>query len=186
MSLEITCPGNCDVYVPKVKFSECAPTLLEGQITDILVGNIGYPLTNFADAAEWASRIDNDLADASAIRHFTVIGSLNKPEASEKTISHNRIVQGKKTFTLPFRIDDNTDENYDAARSFQCGLKNAVWFITGGGYLYGGNSGIEANINIAEVIPEAGEEFAYLDGEVKWKAKISPSRTLSPIVFVNQ
>lgn len=186
MSLEITCPANCTVFVPKVKFSECAPTLLEAQITDLLVGNIGYPMTNFEDAAEWATRLNDTSEDASAIRHFVVIGSTTKPEANEKTISHGRIVQGKKTWTLAARIDDNTDENYDAARTFQCGLKNLVWYITGGGYLYGGNAGIEGNLAMFEIIPEADDDFAYIDVEFKWKAKIAPPRTLSPITFVNQ
>ena len=182
MSLDLlTCPTGCETEQKPVNFSECSPVLLGAQISDIYVMNDGYPLTNWADPAELAARIDNTSTDAAAIRHLTVIGDKPKSEKTQKEISHARIVYSKKSFTINFRIDDNSEENYEFARGTECNGAVRFLFATLGGKLYGGNEGIKGNMEIEEVIVEDGNEYATLNGTLKWKGKFSPIRIDNPI-----
>ncbi len=182
MSIDtLTCPTGCETELLIVEFSECSPTLLGAQISDIYIGNDGNPLTNWSDPAELAARIDNDSTDATAIRHLTVIGDKPKSEKSQQKISHNRITYSKKTFTINFRIDDNTEANYEFGRSTECNGTYRIWFATLGGKLYGGNEGIKANVEMEEVIVEDDTQYATINGTIKWTSKFSPIRIDNPI-----
>lgn len=179
----VNCPTNCEFALPEFSFSECNPKVLEGQITDIFLANIGNPLVNWTDVMEWASRVSNTDAGADAIRHLTVIGDQPAPEINQKTISHKRTVTVTKKRTINIKIDDNTDLNYQAMRYLECGGSFLMWYMTNSGKLYGGNEGIKVTIDLSEVIPEATEENALIQGTAKWDAKISPPRIDSPFTL---
>lgn len=179
----INCPTDCTFAVPVWSFSECNPAVLEGQITDIFVANIGNPLNDWTNVAEWAARVSNTDPSASAIRHLTVIGDQPAPEVQQKVISHKRTITITKKRTINIKIDDNTDINYNAMRTLECGGSFLIWYLTNAGKLYGGNSGIKASIDLSEVIPEATEENTLLQGTIKWDAKISPPRINAPFTL---
>lgn len=179
----INCPTDCTFPLPPFEFSECNPAVLEGQVTDIFLANIGNPLVNWTDVMEWASRVSNTDNTATAIRHLTVIGDVPAPELSQKTISHKRKITITKKRKLNIKIDDNTEANYQAMRYIECGGSYLMWYLTNGGKLYGGNEGIQVTLDISEVIPESTDENVYIQGSAEWDAKISPARIPAPFTL---
>lgn len=183
MSLEIVCPVGCDKKVPVVLFSECSPVLIEAQISDLFVGNDGFPLSDWTNGVEWADRIDNASTDSDAIRHYTVIGSKPKPTGTEKIIEHKRIILGAKTHTIDFKVYDMSDLNREAVREHECGGKYRGWYQTGGGLLFGGNEGVPMSQVLDVVIDESSDEFVRIEGTWKWISKFSPESIMSPIAI---
>lgn len=175
----LTCPTDCSAKVPVVSFSPCAPSLKEGQITKIYVGNDGYPLVNWTDPAEWATRISNSSTSNTAIRELTVLGDKPLAAKTENKISGGRTVFSAKDFTVNVRMDDNNDDNYEFARATECNGQFRVWYESGG-KLYGGNEGVLALVQFEEVIPEDTNAYATLNGVLRWTDKFSPIRITSP------
>ena len=177
----IVCPTDCSSVLPLVEFSECAPQLLGAQVGDIYLANDGYPLTDWTDPSEWASRVSNSSTNANAIRVLTVIGSIADPAVTEKKISHGRTVYSPQEYTIAGRVDDNSDLNYDFARATGCNRQYRMWYATMGGKLYGDNLGILVNLRMWEAIPEDDLEYAILNIQMKWKAQFAPLRIDNPI-----
>lgn len=177
----LICPTDCSSILPVVEFSECAPQLLQAQVTKIYLANDGYPLTNWDDPAEWAARVSNTSTDPNAIRELTVIASIADPSVTEKKISGGRTVYSPQEFTISGRIDDNSDTNYDFARATGCNRQYRMWFATLGNKLYGGNEGILTNVRVWEVVPEDDLEYATLSIQMKWKNQLLPLRITNPI-----
>ncbi len=177
----LICPVDCSAILPVVSFSECAPVLLQAQVSDIYLANDGYPLTDWTNPEEWASRISNTSTNANAIRQLTVIGSLAAPTVTEKKISHRRLVYSPQEFTIAGAIDDNSDTNYDAARATGCNRQYRFWYGSLGAKLYGGLTGILSNLRMWEEIPESEDEYATIKFQFKWKAAFSPLRIDNPM-----
>lgn len=177
----LVCATDCSTELPIAEFSECAPVLLQAQVSDVYLANDGYPLVNWADPAEWATRISNSSTDANAIRHLTVIASIADPTVTEKKISHARTVYSPQEFTITGRIDDNSDTNYDFMRATGCNRQYRMWYGTRGSKLYGGNNGILTNLRMWEVIPEDDNEYATLSLQLKWKQQFAPLRIDDPM-----
>lgn len=181
MSKQITCPDNCSFSLPTFKFSECAPRTKEGGLCNIFLRNVGNPLTNWEDLNEWTTNISNTDPGATKIRALTVTGDVPLPESTEKTISHQRVIKLAKKRTANAKIDDDSDDNYDAMRQIQCGGSYLAWLLTNGGDLYGGNEGIQVTIDADEVIPESIEENVFINMVLKWNDRISPLRIAAPM-----
>ena len=167
--------------IPKVAFSESSPVIGFGQVTDVLITELGYPLAELTK--EYIeSRIANDSDTAGAIRMLTVIGDKPAPESNEIEISHFRKIRSPKTHTINFRVDENNDQNYEFVRQLEeDGISEVlIWYRTNSGKLYGGLNGIEASINIDEVIPESGDELNVLQGTLTWKGN-HPERIDDPL-----
>lgn len=171
-----TCPEDCVAALPEVLFSDCSPELNYGNITYLYVTNVGNPLTNWTDLAEWAARIDNDSTDSAAIRQYRVIGSKPAPDKPETTISGDRTNYGLATHTLEVRIDETNATNQEALRQMECGGQYLIWYETIGGLRWGGNDGIPATIKLDEIIPESSSEAITFAGQVKWKSRFTPER----------
>lgn len=167
--------------IPKLSFNQANPTVGFGQITDILIAQVEHPFTSM-EKAYLESRIANDSDDPSAVRKLTVIGDKPAPESSDIQISHFRNVRSPKKHTINFRIDENNDQNYAFVKSLEeLGVEKVlIWYITSSGKIYGGLSGIEASINIDEIIPESGDELSTLNGTLVWKGN-HPERNDNPL-----
>lgn len=177
----LICATDCTTTLPVVSFSECAPVLLQAQVSDVYLANDGFPLTDWTDPAEWGARLSNDSTDSNAIRFMTVIASIADPTVTEKKISHRRIVYSPQEFTITGNIDDNSDTNYDFMRATGCNRQYRMWYATLGGKLYGSNTGILTNLRMWEVIVEDDNEYAVLRLQLKWKASVAPLRTDNPL-----
>lgn len=177
------CPTDCTSNLPGWNFSKCAPEINYGQISKVFFTTTGNPLSNWANALEWDSRLDNDAAGASQIRTLIGIGSLPVPEKTEKEVSLGRKVFGKRSFTMPFFVDETNTDNHNAMRTLQCNTGNyLVWFQTlDGGMLLGGNAGIEAKIDTDLEIPEGSADVAGYRVVITWKDQFMPEMITSPI-----
>lgn len=178
---EIICPDFCTVDVPAVEFSACSPVIRYGEISKIYVANPSQPLSDWSDLAAWTPRLDDSGTGDTKIRTLIVQGDMPVPESSTIEISAGRTVQGVKSRTVNFTIDDTSDTNLEAARLFDCGGTFLVWFETFDGQLIGGPDGIKASVNMNAVIPRSRNELQTITGTLKWKAKNAPERIASPM-----
>lgn len=182
----ITCPTDCTALLPVVEFDQCAPKINLSEITKIYVGKPSVSaFTDWKLATEWTTRIsETDVANADAIRPLTVIADKPAPANVIKDISNGRKIAVRKDHTINITIDDVSDKNYEFMRSTECGGQVKFWYETKGGYLYGGNEGIDGTIVLDDVLNRGNDEIETLAGTLTWSSKFSPERTLSPIASV--
>lgn len=171
--------------LPIVSFDDCAPEIKSSQLQKLYVALYTAPaFTNWKNGNQWAARISADSQDANAIRELTIIGDVPAPSASEKDVSGGRKIAVNTEYTVNFDIDDTRPLNYEFVRASQCGigLKVRAWYYTGGGMLFGGNSGIRATMRINPVYGR-GDEIEKYTGTLKWYENESPERTENPVGF---
>lgn len=178
---EITCSTSCTDALPEVEFDLCNPDVHFGQISDVFITNIGYPLTDETSPSELTARLALAQSDPSKIINLFGIGSKPAAEGTDIEISKGRTVSGNKNHTVNFRIDEVSDKNYEMMRKFECNKTVLMWYKTYEGKLYGGASGIQASIRFNHVIPENASELETLEGTITWKAKFHPCRTDYPL-----
>jgi hypothetical protein len=175
------CNDFCTSTVPPVRFSECSPSIITSEIDYIYVARIGNPLTDWTSVSEWNTRIDNTMGSANSIQKWTVIGDKPKSEPSTRTISGGRTYTVTRAHTLNFTIDDLTLENLSAVINFQCGGTFLIWYSIAGGYLFGGNDGIEASLEMGTVHTASRDENSTIQGSWTWKNKHDPQAILNPM-----
>lgn len=178
------CPANCATSLPVVKFDVCAPNANLSEIEKIFVTKpIAEPFTDWKLAGEWTTRISEvSTTGDDIIRPLTVIGDKPAPSNVVKEISNGRKINVRKDHTLNITIDDVSTENYEFMRTLECGGQVKIWYQTSGGFLYGGNDGIDATMVLDDVLNRGRDETETLTGSITWSSKFSPDRTLSPIV----
>lgn len=174
---------NCTpVNLPAVKADFCAPNLNFGEVSKVYLGNAGNPFTDWTDLAEWNTRIDNvDITDATKIRMLHVIGNKPATEKNKIEFSQNRSIYTTPKHTLPVRIDETGDENYDLIQWLEtnAGITIPAWYAAGK-YLYGGNSGVSSTFTLDDIIPESREELNTFNGQLAWEGN-HPDRILNPM-----
>ncbi len=185
MYADPTCPSDCDAEeLPEIESNICNPTLDFSEVDHIYLTQLGNPLTSVTDAAEWAARLDDSLgdpADPSHIRTIPCKGAYPEPETNEVEIDQGRTVQGNSKHTVSYKVFDLPDKMYEFMRKTFCGNTWLAWF-SAGGYIYGGNSGIQVNVSMKPSITEGVDEPNTLVGTMKWKAKFPPERSANPLV----
>jgi len=179
--LPIVCATSCTDALPVVDFDICNPSVKFGQIEKIFITNIGNPLIDETDPAEWTARLALPQINPAKIIELIVIGSKPAAEANIIDISKGRKVQGNKNHTLTVKIDDISQDNYEMMRQFECGKTLLVWYVTVEGELFGGNEGIEASFLLNHIIPEGANDLQTLEGTLTWRAKFHPCRTDFPL-----
>lgn len=169
--------------LPAVSFSdECAPDTLASEIEEIFVANADADdLTDVEDPVEWATLLSQTVVTTgNEIRRLTVIG--DKPAATPITVAlskrRNKVIDA--SHVLNFEIDDVSTQNYAAVLAWQTGVRLKVWYKTRGGMLYGGNTGVIADVVVNPVLGR-GEEIEKIIGTFSWKNISDPSRVVSPI-----
>lgn len=176
------CPNDCEFDVPEVSFSECSPQYRTGEIRYWYVAKRGFPMTNWADPAEWASRISETATADTSIRRLVGIGEKPAAEKNEIPTSDGRTYISPRSFTSSFIVDDNSEENFQFARYTQaCNPSFLGWYETFDGYLYGDNAGIEVSINAEEIIPTDRKALRTLNFTFTWEASAEPNRMVSVI-----
>lgn len=180
----ITCPTDCATGgVPDVAFDLCTPQYRFGEVTAILVGQIGQPMVS-GDSAEITTRLAAPTGDASKMVLLHGRGDLPAGAGEPNRFSSKYTITAQKDRTLNFTIVDNTEANYEFVRRVdKCGGRFLIWYITADGYMYGGeafNSGNEVDLTGDEIIPESDKEFRTLQLTANWTAPMS-ERKLSPL-----
>lgn len=172
-----TCPIGCNSILPIVDFDICDPKIYFGEIEDIYVAaGDASAFIDWTNANEWAIRLsDSDINDIDAIRQLHVIADIPVASADETIISLGRKVFSPATHNIAIDIDDISDLNYEFARATSCNTLYRVWFATKN-YMFGGNEGILANINLRPVIERGQKSINKLSGTISWDSKFSPER----------
>ena len=179
----ITCPNDCETQLPVVAFDQCAPKINLSEIRKIYVAKPTVKaFTDWKLAPEWTTRIsETNVASPDSIRPLTVIADKPAPANVVKDISNGRKIQVRKDHTLNITIDDVSDENYEFAIITECGGQVKFWYETAGGYIYGGNEGIDGTLILDDVLNRGNDEIETLTGTLTWSSKHSPERVISPI-----
>lgn len=173
------CPTDCTAELPDVHFSECSPEVNNAEIRKMYIANVGYGFTDVSDPSEWASRLALT-TEPNAVRELTIIGDKPKPEAQSKKISGNRTIKGNKSHVVNIEIDETNTINYEMLRTLECGKQYLMWFADEV-YLYGGDDGIEASINLDLIIDKDRNNIELISGEATWDTQFSPERIQNPI-----
>lgn len=179
----ITCPTGCETALPVVKFNDCAPAINLSEIEKIYIAKpIAAAFSDVAIATEWSTRLsETSVTGDDSIRPLVVIADKPQPSNVVKEISNGRRMNVRKDHTINVTIDDVSDENYEFMRTLECGGQVKFWYQTAGGYLYGGNDGIQGTIVLDGVLNRGRDEIETLTGTITWSAKFSPERVVSPI-----
>lgn len=178
----VICPNDCTSALPPVKFNKCAPVTALSEITKIYLGKPSIlPFTDFSSATEWTERLSETTTTEDSIRPLTVIADKSVGTPRVKEISNFRKITLGIDNTVNIEIDDVSDENYEFMQVTQCGGSYRMWFETAGGYLYGGNEGIEVSLFLDNVLARGKDEIEKLTGTATWSSRFAPERTISPI-----
>lgn len=179
---DIICDEDCESSLPTVKFSSCAPEINLAEIGRVFIAKANAaPFENWLSPVEWAARLIQTGGSDDAIRTLTVIGDKPAPTGNTVPISGGRNYTGNKTHIVNFTIDETTQENHDFMRALECGGQFKVWYETLGGLLFGGNSGILADVVINMVLTRGVESLMTLEGTATWRSKFTEERGVSPI-----
>jgi len=173
------CPVGCGSMLPEVSFDNCNPRVSFGEIEAIFLGvATAEPFTDWTQLSQWTEALALAVSDTDAIRQFDVSADLPVAAADEIVISKNRKVYSPAVHTINVDIDDLSQLNYDFARTTSCNLQFRVWFATPT-WMYGGNDGILAMVNLRPVIERGAKSVNKLTGTITWDAQFSPERAES-------
>ncbi|NCT92951.1 MAG: hypothetical protein GXC72_00880 [Chitinophagaceae bacterium] len=173
--------------LPVVVFNSCMPNLNESEIAAVYMARkSAVPFTDWTDGEEWSARISNNgvppagssFSGKDLIRYFSVIGDMPPWTEVVKEISGSRRQITRKVRTINATIDETTSENYEFLRVLELlsGITIRLWFLTKGGILYGGNTGILLNVQLKPVLTRGNGELEVFQMVATWTAAQSPER----------
>lgn len=181
MSLNLpVCPQGCAFQLPELDQDLCTPNVSFGEITHLYIAaGDAASFTDIEDLAEWTARLNDTSADPDAIRTMFVIADLPAATSEEIAISVNRKVYSPADHVINVDVDDISESMYNFGRATSCNVGYKIWFGTPD-YIFGGNEGIDAMLNLRPVIERGAKSVHKLTGTVTWSAKFSPERNVSP------
>lgn len=173
----LICPTDCTSNLAEFSFSDCNPTYVASQINYVYLTNVGYPLVDWTNPAEWAARMALT-TEPNAIRRLRVIGSLPLPTSTTKDVPGG-IIQGPKTYVLTADIYDISDANWDAARALGCNGNYLMYFsVLGEKMFYPGTS---VSVNMQPNITNSKDDYVLLTGTFTWTTKFMPLMIANPL-----
>ncbi len=167
----------CTTVLPLVHADLCDDQAFYGEISQLYFTRLGDDLTDWADDAEWTTRLSNTTTlpaspTLAPIRQLFGIGSIADPERPSIKLSRDRTKYGNPKFTMVFNVDDTGAVNWTFLQTIPVGGQTyAVWPATEE-RMFGGNTGIEATIVADFNIPESVDELMKIKLTVTWKATI--------------
>lgn len=176
-----TCPAGCGGQIPQLNFNYCDPVLGFGEITHVFLAAMDAEcFTDVTSLQEWLARVNNTSADPDAIRFLHCKGDKPASAKDEIEISLGRKIKSPGTYTLNIEVDDVSDLNYEFMRTSQCNMVFRLWFVAGD-YLFGGNCGVEAILNLDYTIERGTKSIHKIVGTAKWDAQFDPERDDNPL-----
>ena len=176
----ITCPTGCENDVPIISMDECNPAVDFSEIDKLYITQVDQGLSDWTDAAEWATRIDNSGVGIGDIRELWVSGEMPDPERNITEIDNDREVSSRMKLQQTIQVYETNTVNYDAVRFIQCGTRFLMWYASGE-YLYGGTGGIEANIIASHQITKGSREANIIQLLTSWESDHNPERIDNPL-----
>ncbi len=177
---------KCVDKLPEITgFDYCEPKFKFGEVTQIILSHVYldgidvYP-TDESDKDLWSPLFEADSdGDSGQVAYLIPVrGTLGEPDQTEIDASMDRKAYPPAEWTLECRVDDLSDNVYDALRQ----LKNKaarLWFIAGGN-IFGGNQGIIATMNTFLEIEEGFDTMHNVHLRLMWKAAELPERADAP------
>ncbi|WP_187260751.1 hypothetical protein [Pontibacter beigongshangensis] len=171
----IVCPTDCATGgVPDVAFNLCSPLFKYGEISALLLAQVGQPLAT-GDSAEITARLAATDETKIAIVHG--YGDLPAAAGEPTRLSSKYTITSPKERTLNFNVADLNDTNYEFLRKIdKCGGRYLMWYITAGGDMYGGevfNAGNEVTLTANNIIPAASSEVQTGTLVANWTGPMS-------------
>ena len=132
--------------LPSINFDFCQPEIRESEIRRIFIAKVmAEPFTDWSDVAEWMARLSPDSDSDNAIRELWVIADKPLPNNTVKEISMQRKVIVLKEHALNITVDEVSQTNHDFITEID-GKFYKIWYETQGGLMFGGNTGIVAQV----------------------------------------
>lgn len=176
-----TCPNGCNSLLLENTYDYCVQHIVTGEVSEVFLANGNAQcFTNWKLPTEWAARISTVSMDPDAIRRFRGKGTFPEGTADEIEISLCQKWYSEKTFTLPFDIEDVSDENYEFMRGLECNNIIKGWFAAGG-KLFGGNCGLDVSVKANYKIDAGCKTLHKIMLVFSWESQFSPERTTNPI-----
>jgi len=178
----ITCGEDCDYDLPAVSFADCDPETNLSQISKIRIAKkTAADFSDWTQASEWATRISATSTDPDAIRELSVIGDKPKPETTKKGISGGREIVAAKKHTLNVEIDESNAINHEFVRGTKCIKTVKFWYGTIGGLLFGGNTGITAQLELDMTLGRNDGDIVVYQGTLIWSKIDLEERCTDPV-----
>lgn len=161
---------------------DCAPSTVDGKITDLFFGSRRFSSGEVADLSEFEAGIDNTDATGDYLHHWKVIASMAKPERGETQVEGGTTVYDTNSkYVITGRFYELSDARYNQIREMQAGKPMYVYFGNSQ-YLYGGHEdfkdGISTVISCNVIHPEDGK--AYAEFTFSFENQYGPSRIAYP------
>lgn len=177
--------NGCFQRPPAVDSFACAPTVTDGEVTEIYLSDQELLAEDLADAAAFLAKIDSTPDAAGDVARIKVTGKLTvTPPATTRVEGGSQVRSGKFGFLIEVEQFNDTDINYEAIRSIQYGGKPMKLWYRIGEKLYGGDAevheGISANI-IAYQGAEGAGTLAKNILSASWESKLQPKRMAHPL-----
>lgn len=167
-------------------FDYCSPEYGFGEIEAIIVSHVSlegevttYP-ANETDETQWDTLFTVDEVTGLATAYYIPVrGTIGDPEQTVIDTSEKRKAYPPAEYTLEARVDDLHEATYAGLRLLNSKTVR-LWFIAGG-YIWGGNEGINpATINTSLRIEEGHDSLHNVVVRATWKGSYLPERNTSP------
>lgn len=183
--MDPVCPTGCleNTPPPAFEFDFCAPVTHAGEVSEIWLTKKGNPLTG-ANTAALLTELNTRMAalDDTKIVRLYGVGDKPAPTINEVTMSRGRKQIVSRDHVVNFDIDETNDANYEGMRQVQCGVAYTAWYLTSDNeHFYGGKEGIDASINMHEIIARERNTPMVISATLSWSNKFSPERLVNPL-----
>lgn len=174
----------CADSIPDLEnaFNYCEPNFVFGEIEEIIVAPLetetGDPFpTDWQDEDAWDLLLAPSGSSPVAYK-IPVRGTIDEPDRPEVDASKYRKAYPPKRYNLSSTADDLSDKAYAGLREMQ-NKRVRVWWISGG-YLFGLEEGIEADVDTWLTIEEGEDSMHSYHLNLTWRSNESPNRVTSP------
>jgi hypothetical protein len=163
-------------------FNYCAPAYVFGEIEEVILAPLEltsgdpYP-TNWLDETAWNLLLAPEVGDPVAHK-LPVRGTMDEPDQPEVETSKYRTAYPPATYNVPFSVDDLSDIAYNNLRDMN--NKTVRMWIISGGKIFGGATGITADLRTWPTIEEGEDALHRYHVHASWRAALAPERGTSP------
>ena len=186
----ITCPSDCTITWGGYTAvnAECPGTPKRSEINRIYLRHPvdGVGLTDWTDAAEWATAVDPTNTDNTKLKVLEVVGSLPAEDRTVIPMTNGVEVFGEGVFTLTAELKSFSAGMRDWLRQLQCGVAIPYLYFTTRGGKMNGKNGAQGGIKLKSInvsLPLESGADAYEGGIIimTWEAQTAVDQIDSPI-----
>lgn len=177
--------SGCNLTPPAIDTFACAPTVTDGEVTEILLTDTPLTAEQIADAELFEARIDNTAVAAGAIVRLKCTGKFTAGEPTFVRVEGGvQVPQARKQYGVEVEFYNDSEVNYNAMRKLSHCSKPLIMYFIMGGKIYGGTANVEDGQSTYVVpVPTSEGVGTYLKYVVKasWEATCMPARAAYPL-----